>query len=314
MTRWLLRAVFGAVLAGGCGLSIALAAQPGDLTIRDNLKLFSEAGIKAAQQDIAMIRATPTVHLTVETFDKLPEDVKRKVFAAKGDKNELSKIYSQWSLERAKANPVGAYVMIVFDKAAEARAIRARTSDKMTQKIGQTADDQIAKIFSDAMKKAQEQSPSEAVKTLDAALLDTVKLLKDKMHEAEVIRTQAATSPASAKNNTSNTIAGWLCIGLMVLMGLWLIVGLIRAFTGGGGAGGAGGGGILGGLLAGMFGAMAGMWIYNSFFGDSTPSAMGGDSFGPGGTTSGTDGYSGDGAGGDWGTSGGDAAGGDWGD
>src|SRR5262249_25765873 len=75
-----------------------------------------------------------------------------------------------------------------------------------------------------------------------------------------------------------NSIWGWGCAGIGVLLVVWLIFGLIRAFSGmggghggyGGGMGGGmggGGGGFFTGLLGGLFGAMAGSWIYNNFFG-----------------------------------------------
>src|SRR5262249_10493000 len=40
-------------------------------------------------------------------------------------------------------------------------------------------------------------------------------------------------------------IGGWICIGLCVLLGIWLIVGLMRGMSGGGGGMGGGGGGFL---------------------------------------------------------------------
>ena len=68
-------------------------------------------------------------------------------------------------------------------------------------------------------------------------------------------------------------VGGWICLGLCVLLGVWLVIGIIRAFTGGGGGGGGygggggGGGGFGSSLMGGLFGAMAGMWLYNSMFG-----------------------------------------------
>ncbi|MFQ3650773.1 MAG: hypothetical protein SNJ75_10600, partial [Gemmataceae bacterium] len=105
----------------------------------------------------------------------------------------------------------------------------------------------------------------------------------------------------------------WLCIGLMVLMGLWLVVGLIRAFSGVGGQAGAaqpgGGGGFLSSLLGGLVGAAAGMYLYNSFFGSGTSSVFGSSPTGD--PNAGADNSpQADGGGGDWG---GDAGGGDWG-
>src|SRR5206468_12069719 len=64
----------------------------------------------------------------------------------------------------------------------------------------------------------------------------------------------------------------WICPIVLVLLGIWLVIGLVRAFTGGGGGGyggggGGGGGGFFTSLLGGMFGAAAGMRMYDQFFG-----------------------------------------------
>jgi hypothetical protein len=110
----------------------------------------------------------------------------------------------------------------------------------------------------------------------------------------------------------------WLTVALVVvvaIVGLRLIGGLLGALFGGGGAAGApamgGGGGLFGSLLTGMFGAMAGHYLYDSFFSGhgADSSAFGADGTDP---SSGNDGFWGSSAGGDQG--GGDFGGGDGGD
>lgn len=105
-------------------------------------------------------------------------------------------------------------------------------------------------------------------------------------------------------------------VGIFVLM---MVVG--RLFSGAQGYGG--GGGMMGGLLTGLFGAMAGHWIYDSFFsnhnqawGNEGSNSWGNDStsgsdFGGGSDMGGGDFGGGDFGGGDFG--GGDFGGGDFG-
>src|SRR5206468_984725 len=86
---------------------------------------------------------------------------------------------------------------------------------------------------------------------------------------------------------------GYVCFAIFAVLVIWMVVGLIRGFSGaGGGYGGAmggggygyGGGGIWTSILGGMFGAMAGSWIYNNMFGggwghsgtDSSSAGVGG--------------------------------------
>ncbi len=65
-------------------------------------------------------------------------------------------------------------------------------------------------------------------------------------------------------------IGGWICLGLFVLLTIWLIVGLDPRFIGGGGCCGYGGGGGWGWRLGlrtfcrGSVRRMAGMWLYGS--------------------------------------------------
>ena len=73
---------------------------------------------------------------------------------------------------------------------------------------------------------------------------------------------------------SQSDLGAWLCIGVVVLLGIWLVFALVRAFTGGGGGGGGGGyggggggggGGFFPALMGGLFGAAAGMWLYDCF-------------------------------------------------
>ena len=97
----------------------------------------------------------------------------------------------------------------------------------------------------------------------------------------------------------------WITVAIVVvvaIVGLRLIGGLLGALFGGGGAAGApamgGGGGMFGSLLTGMFGAMAGHYLYDSFFSGhgAGHSAFGAD---PTDTSSGSDGFWGSSASGD---------------
>jgi uncharacterized protein len=163
-------------------------------------------------------------------------------------------------------------------------------------------------------------------------------------------------------------VGGFICLALVAIAVIWVVIGLVRSmfrprypaggvpggapgggYAGGGYApgyggygGGGGGGGFLSSLFGGMFGAAAGMWMYNNLFGGHSsgggfPTNTAGSGFGGGGYYGGTapdananagtqpsdasSGYSGEG--GDWGgdsdkdraidKGGDDAGGGDWG-
>jgi uncharacterized protein len=72
---------------------------------------------------------------------------------------------------------------------------------------------------------------------------------------------------------------GWIILGVVALLAFRLIGALISGLFGGRGSGGygpggygpggygVGGGGMFGSLMTGLFGAFAGNWLYDSFFG-----------------------------------------------
>lgn len=191
----------------------------------------------------------------------------------------------------------------------------------------------------------------------DDGLIEGLNYVRDTM-DKNLASGSAAPAPAPAGPNNhrggpmhaGTNWLGLLCPILIVIGVVWLVIGLIRAFTsrpsygpgpggpgpgyGGPGYGGGGGGGFMTGLLGGLFGAVAGNWLYNNMFGGShgsswgsssaygsSPPAGGGDDAGTlrsdeGRDFSGTGGSYGDdsggGAGGDYGDSGG-GSGGDYG-
>ena len=71
----------------------------------------------------------------------------------------------------------------------------------------------------------------------------------------------------------------YVLIGIGVFLVIMLIRGVLRGLSGGGvggpgmAGGGGGGGGFFSSMLGGMFGAAAGMWMYNNFFGGVIPTS-----------------------------------------
>ena len=86
----------------------------------------------------------------------------------------------------------------------------------------------------------------------------------------------------------SGSSLGWLLPVIGGLLVAWVIFGLIRSMLNRGGAGGmgmpqgAGGGGFFTSLIGGMFGAAAGMWMYDQFFGSHGNASTMNDNIGNG--------------------------------
>ena len=82
----------------------------------------------------------------------------------------------------------------------------------------------------------------------DKALGQIVKQVTTSYEEHfKVFRGKADAAPQK-KEREDNGIAGWICPAIAIILGIWLMIALVRAFSGGGGGGyGGGGGGGYGG-------------------------------------------------------------------
>jgi hypothetical protein len=298
--------------------SRAAAASGLPFAVEDGAKMFGKDAREKANKKIEDIKRKYDRDLLIETIPEVPDNRKAEL----KDKGKDA-FFPKWSVQRYADKGVrGIYVLICTDP----RRLEVRAGNKTLEKAFKTANEKTLRDQMLADLKANKP---------DKALLDGVNYVEQTL-ERNIGKDSRSSSAAPRnpvtkhKESPMNGIWGWICIGGVVLLAVWLVLALVRAFTGGGGGrgygpggggygGGGGGGGFFSSLLGGMFGAAAGMWMYDSFFrGGSTGSSWGssaqaGES--PGGGAD--DRTAGDGgAGGDWDDGAGDGAGGaggDWG-
>ncbi|MCE9534673.1 MAG: hypothetical protein K8T89_26660 [Planctomycetes bacterium] len=294
------------------------------LLLEDNAGLFSDAAKEKAKTSIGGSMGDANRQVHVETYSALTADEKKDFDATGANKKEF---WDKWAKSKAKGDR-GVMILVVRSPG----HVHVLT-DRLFREKGFTSskEEKIAETLVTAFKaaaKAKDDGKSEAEqKTLrDNALVSVADYLKAEL-PTSISNPSAKEAKAAAKKEENKEGSKWqsyLCIGIVALLGIWLVIGLIRAFTGGGGGGGGGpggggggGGGFMTSLFGGLFGAMAGMWLYNNLMGGHESSAFGGDSTGGdtgGGEAAGGGDFSGNGgAGGDYGDSGG-STGGDWGD
>jgi hypothetical protein len=283
------------------------AKSPGTVYVFDEAKLFTEAGVEQAK---AKLRATEFDHgleVTVDTYAEPPADKKAAAEAAKGDPAKWRAFMLDWARHAAKDDKAkGVYVLVTTHPVGGVAVI----ADRQTTDRGftQADDEKVRLMLTAAFKEAKgETAPAKQAEIRSAALVKAIEYIASDLKDTRVPAGSAAgdhgRGPVQTNAPPGRGILGYVCLGLFVLAGVWLVIGLFRMFTGGGGGApgvGGGGGGFMTSLLGGLFGAAAGMWLYNSMFG-------GGGMFGGG-----SDAYAGDaGAGGDAG--GADTGAGDWG-
>jgi uncharacterized protein len=296
-------------------------ALPAWAQVSDELNMFSKDARDRAAREIADIKRVHKKDLLIETREapKLPASINPK------DDDAVNRYLNNWAAQQFRNHKTnGVYIVVT------------KNPNKVLTQVGQ----ETGKYFGPTEEKSLRDA---MVKNFMAKKFDdglsvattTVRTSFDQNKpKAGVAARPAHNAPAAAAAEGGNgggisimTVLLWVGGFLLVF---WVIRALIGALAGGGGGQGApgyagaggGGGGFFSSLMGGLFGAAAGMWMYNHFFGHSTPSAWGGtttpsdpvDTSSSGGASD----WGGDNAGndagggaGDWG--GGDAGGGDWG-
>jgi uncharacterized protein len=326
---WYLHGTLSALLAGllAAGGAAAAAGVAGE--VHDEAGFFSADAVARANQAINDIHRDFKKDLLIETFKSVPaprlDEVRRM------DKAARSNFFNTWARDNAKAARVnGIYILICKDPGHLEVEVGNVTSQKAFPPASRNV---LANRMLDKFGEAAKLKDENARKKLhDQALDDAVTFVHGTLKfnlGSEAAEAAAEGKAARPGHSWTASLGGLLCMGLLVALCIWLVVGLIRAFSGGGGWGG-GGGGFMTGLLGGLFGAMAGAWLYDHFFrGDSwgSSSAHGSDAghgssephdtdySGSGGDYGGGDAGGGDfgGGGGDFGGGGGDFGGGDFG-
>jgi hypothetical protein len=261
----------------------------GELIVVDKADFFSNDAIKQAKADFALLQSANERRVVIHTINALPDDAKAD-FAKRSGVKEKRDFWRQFAIEQAKTDKNADVFILICRSPGHVQVI----ADETMRKGGfvDKEEEDIAKIFIDKFNETKGKPPKETMALHDAALLAAVKELRlnlpitlAKSHnqaQGHAAGHQSTTAPAKEGMG----IMGYVCIGLAILAGVWLIFGVIRAFTGGGGGGGygggmggggMGGGGFMSSLMGGLFGSMAGMWLYDNLLGGHTSSAFGGN-------------------------------------
>lgn len=296
MMTTIFRAV--AITTTAATLWVASGTPVSAAAIRDDGEFFSGKAIDKAESELAALKRATGKQVRIETFNKPPatngEDV------SKMDKTERAKFFERIASERGTLEHTrGIYVLI----SKHPGHVQVEV-DRQTRKegFGNSERNEMRDKFLQSFEK----------KDYDRGLLDavayaarTLEREHPREHRGALPVGIGGNHPAPPQPHQQGLRLGWLgwiIVAVLVLVGIRLISALFSVFSGanrpgyGGGYGpgpggpggpggyggyGGGGGGMLGGLMSGMFGAFAGNWLYNSFFGNTAhaaqPTGFGGD-------------------------------------
>lgn len=306
------------------GAGTASASNPGELTVRDPAKVFTAEGIKAAKTAFASHSYDSPTKVLVVTHEGVPSKTKAEWEKLK-DKSEKDRFIGEWTRNEAKAEGAKGIFILVSTNPNYVRVI-ASEQMRADRSFGEAKVGRMQELLVDAFRASKDLKDEAQKQGHDVGLTKALEYAGEQLKGTAAVSTTATHGPAKVRSDKGGTgmgVLGWVCLIGVVLLGVWLVVGLLRAVTGMGGGGGGGygpggggygggGGGFMSSLMGGMFGSMAGMWMYNNVFGGGMSSMSAGD-YGGGGATGGD--YGGGAVGGDDGNfdNGADAGGGDWG-
>lgn len=284
-----------------CFLSASTSASAAG--VRDEAGFFRKKVLEKADDEIAIIKQKYHKDLIIETFKAMPADIKARY--SEKDAKAHQEAFVEWTRERARALRVnGICVLICREPPHVEVGVGAETSKSAFTVADR---DELRKKLVDKFR----------VKQYDDGLLEAVAFVGDTFRRHAKLDANPEHRPVA--EGTGTDWKKWILPGLLILGALWLVFGLIRAFSGmgarggsgggpvgGGGSGGFGGGGFMSGLMGGLLGAVAGNWLYNSMFGGG--SHLGGLGGGPSAHADepGAGDYTGSDDGRDFSTSGGD--------
>ncbi len=333
MNRLLRGAALAVAVLTGFALGSARAEDAGVMKVEDKAALFSDDGVSKAKHAFESTAFKSKTHLLVVTADHVPPAKQAEwdeIVKTKDDKAR-NRFAEDWARALGRTKDSHGDIVVLVFRAPSGILFATTVSDKESdvhRHFGDAKAREVDGIFLRELRKVKTEKldGAAAKKEMDSALASATELIiKDlKDTAAPEAGKKTASGNRVAAENKGGGIGSYICMFVAIGLGIWLVIGLIRAFTGGGGGGGpgggygGGGGGFFTSLMGGMFGAMAGMWMYNNLFGghDYHNDAMAGDNYGNETGDAGDGNYDDGGAAtdGDWGDSGGGSNGGDWGD
>jgi len=275
-------AVFG---WGVCVSSVPCVA--GEVT--DGAGFFSQSVVDAATSRLGTIQKQHGAELRIETISSVPADKVDEV--RKMDKEARNRFFSQWTQDRAHSlKAAGVYVLISKDPA-HLHMYLNRSFERRGYTNAQELElrELLLKGFKD---KKYDSTLQNAVDLFARQVSTMSRSTSGPLGHHGPVRSGPMEPGAGQHPVGGGGGVSWVVLVLIGVVGFFLVTSLVRSMSGGmggapgGGYGGGGGSGLFGSLLTGMFGAMAGHWLYDSFFSNS---AHAGESHGGFGDSSGGD-------------------------
>ncbi|NBY00698.1 MAG: TPM domain-containing protein, partial [Planctomycetes bacterium] len=190
--------------------------------VKDTAGFFSENAKSEANRRILDIEKRFKHDLVIETFSTIPEDIKKGVNLK--DKPAANRMYHQWAQKQfANLRVNGVYILLSKDPA----HLQIEVGNETQKKIFSLLDrDNLTSIMLTKLKEKQN----------DQALTEAVNFVYNAMEShpdnrragAPPVNKPVAAAPVRNTNpenkGEGSPIGGWICMGLLVLGGAWLVI------------------------------------------------------------------------------------------
>ena len=288
----------------------ALAATiPAKLVVEDNAKMFSPDAIDKAKKLIAENKGQVEREVHLETYEKLSDAEQKRFDEAKGDDDRRAAFWRDWT--KGKASGEKGMVIAINRSPGHVSVI---TSDTMGEVLHAGKTDEVEKRLAEQAAGSRQGPRGEAEPATEEQKLRDEGLISAMDYAGKHIPASFGTQPgpkptvedrrgrwpattrvAVAVGAAGGASAGSSACCWSSCWCAWIVIGVIRAFSGGGGGYGGGPGmrwrlgrrrRVLPEPDGWLFGAAAGMWMYDHFLGGHSSAAYGGGDYGGGGATS----------------------------
>ena len=235
-----------AILASGLGF--ARPAQAAVPKVNDQAGFFSKSAIDQATATLQDIQRRYKVEVVVETFPSIPQDMRARFDSAKPEA-EKNRFFQRWAEIRASDEGVkGVYVLIC--KSPGHLQIEPDESVRRKAFTLQERDALVPSVLSLLKAKRYDAALEKIVGTISA----TVTANESPVRGRQPAPNQAPAGLPAQINSMGSGIGGWLCLAVVAVLVIWMIMGLIRAFSGRSAGGYGGGPGGPGGMPGGGYG------------------------------------------------------------
>ncbi|WP_395750864.1 hypothetical protein [Prosthecobacter sp.] len=238
--------------------------------IQDDGAFFSEFAKVNASGTIKDVSTRLHKDISVQTFAVVPEDMRAKVLL--GDKAAMNRGFSQWAEQLARSKGVNGVFILLVKQPAHLQVVVGNDTQRQAFTLldRETLVQRMIKQLRD--------------KKNDEALIDGVNFISTTMTShrgGSAAPTTSHSRSAAVQPQTGSSWLGPILAIVAIIVVFNVIRSLFRAMSGGGGGTinggmgqpGVGGGGFLQNMMGSMFGAAAGMWMYDHFFGGHSNAA-----------------------------------------